>query len=668
MKLRSMLALLTLAAAVSCEKEAPTPNIAVQTLPATVVYDDQSKTAQVTFTGEIAGDSWEIYERGFIWSKEDPFDTKKEVVEYESEAFATTLTKLESDKTYYVKAYARTHNGDFYGEYLSFLASTKLTLEDRTDPVGDVLATQIDARGRVLSNGGSLVSACGAYVGPQSDPRQMKFDGAGPDAQGDFTVTITGLTHSTQYMVTLFAVNSQGEVTTDGELYTTPVVTIPVAELDATEPFPDVKPQKLTVKAKLTDRGNDPGTRYGIRYGTSAATLGAPVFATAIDAQGVYSIEVTGLQMTTTYYFAAYAENLAGDYTSTPQTVTTLTEGPPTVATLALVQNVDYLDNAITLKGKMTDDGGRTLVDYGFYLGTSEGSMTRLTATGIDVEGNFTLTVTADANGILPLTKYYYRAFAKNIEESMNTDTKNVVTGIADTDTYVRNATMDFTTTRLVYWTLDPITATVGGQSVQLIFLDRNLGATKTVDEVTDKELDYRVIGNFYRWGSVVQVSAEMANLCIANRAVSTTIPSVGGVKFNGYGAVSYASNNDETSWKAMWSAEPPRAANPCPAGFHIPSREEYMATFLATGATTAAQVCALFKLCSVSGDFNGDGKYEAGIFGSKQCLLYTDTGLPDVPANPVAARILTTNPASTGNDARSARLRSLPVRCVKDY
>lgn len=635
--------------AVSC-KEDETLDIRVETVPVTrIYYNPETDKTEVTVSARISGDISAVQEKGFIWSKEDPFATSKLLVPAE-EDFEVTFDDLEKDKTYYVKAYVRTREKDFYGEYLSFVASTEVSLQDITDPVTDVMGTSVAARGQIVSDGGAEIESYGAYIGTSSAPFDRKVEGGALDGDGRFTVDIRSLTPEKPYVLTLYAENAHGESRTEPRSFSTKAITAPAARLDPEEPFSTVKGSTLTVHAAITDYGNDIDTRYGVKYGLDADALDKTVFGTELGETGQYTIPLTGLTPLTTYYVAAYAENTSGAFTGAPQSVQTINEGAPTVETSDLTRQTDYLDDRAVLKGRMTDDGSREITSYGFYIGTSANNMQKKEATGMDEEGNFTLSV----EELTPNTRYYYRAYAVNTEESKASEPKTFQTGITDRDVYVRDASMNFTTERLVYWTLDPIPAEVNGTPVQLIFLDRNLGATKVAET---PDFDNLATGGYYKWGSdEMQVSAAMAEGIKLNEK----LPTVGGKPFNGWDAQPYYSESETVTWTSLYTAEPVKAKNPCPKGFHVPSRAEWHAAMLATGVSNEASYLSTFKICK-TGSFKADGT----LVVTHVARLWTDDGIMKGTI-PQAECISSNNPTvqTQGLD----RNFSATIRCVKDY
>ncbi len=83
----------------------------------------------------------------------------------------------------------------------------------------------------------------------------------------------------------------------------------------------------------------------------------------------------------------------------------------PTVTT-GDATNVEY--QTATLKGEITDNGGGTISERGFYYSTSSGFKPGETGVTTVKAGSGDGSFSADISGLSPQTTYYYKAYGTN--------------------------------------------------------------------------------------------------------------------------------------------------------------------------------------------------------------------------------------------------------------
>ncbi len=654
----------------SCEKDGA-KDVEVYTLATTNIYNDPNTgLSSATINGELAGDESYVEERGFLVSEGNMFDLIKYSTSL-TEKFAFDLADLTKDAIYYVKAYAFVvGRGTLYGEILPFTSSTTPVVSDITEYTSQDFMTATTATISVaMADGGSAITESGIYIGTTL-PFTTADKCSGEESSLGFDVSLTGLTPETKYYVLPYAINTNGESAQDEiKEFTTESATLADSKFDDATPFSDVAPTSITINGALTNDGNDPSTKVGVKYGLSSDAMSNKEYATP-DNEGKFSITIKSLTSNTEYHFAVFTENAKGENSTASQSQSTPFETVPIVESVALVQGADYVDNAFTLKAKMTNDGGLTATDYGFFVGTTSGSLTKQSVKGetsaaMDGDGNFSYTFT---EAITADTKYYYYPYVENAIGLSEYDTESTLTtGVVDKDIYTRDATMAFTTDRLVYWTVDPITVTVDSSSTKLTFLDRNLGATKVP---TSSAYDCDAVGNYYVWSAVApQVSPEMAKLLSNGFVGSSAIPSSGGVAWNGWGAQTYQYTNldDNGRWSELEDASQ-NSINPCPEGYRPPTMAEWLAamSYYNIPVTEASQVPTQLvanlynsplKFC-LSGNFVP----AATVTNVANILIWSDNST--YSGTTPQAKIISTQDKSMSY--LNKRENIMPVRCVK--
>ena len=123
-------------------------------------------------------------------------------------SFTSAMLGLESETTYYVRAYATNDLGIAYGNELSF--STFSLPEITTTPASNINANSAETGGTITNNGGAAITARGVCWSTSPNPsinNNHTTDGSGT---GSFTSLITGLQEGTLYHVRAYATNCAG--------------------------------------------------------------------------------------------------------------------------------------------------------------------------------------------------------------------------------------------------------------------------------------------------------------------------------------------------------------------------------------------------------------------------------------------------------------------------
>ena len=169
-------------------------------------------------------------------------------------------------------------------------------------------------------------------------------------------------------------------------------------------------------------------TAAGFKWGTTSGNLNQTASAPVSGTSGELSATLTNLSAGTTYYYKAFVTvSGTGDYSSQSQTIygTEYSFTTKAVSTATVTTGMaSVTQTTATLNGSYTGATG-TISEAGFYWSTSQatvntpGSGTKVTAT--DTSSPFSKSIT----GLTASTTYYYRAYAKEYNESTDSyDTK----------------------------------------------------------------------------------------------------------------------------------------------------------------------------------------------------------------------------------------------------
>ena len=326
--------------------------------------------------------------------------------------FSSVISSLEPGKTYYYMAYAKSSAGMAEGEVLSFVTqAVKPTVETR--PVSEVTTSGATLNAAIPSNGGSEITACGFYYSTSenmSNKATAEFTGT-PDSL--FSVAVSGLQSFTTYYYKAYATNALGSV--EGEVMQFTTVIPPSVTTNAAT---DIYSASATLNGNVTNHGGTTGTIRGFVYGTSTDNLNDSIISGT--GAGTYSQPITGLTLSTTYYFKAFASNNAGTVYGEVMQFTTSSNSTPTLQTVSAT-NITTM--GATLNGNVTSDGGATVTDRGFVYGTNANDLSHTVQSGSGT-GSFTKTLA----GLAASTTYYYKAYATNAEGTSYGEVKQFTT------------------------------------------------------------------------------------------------------------------------------------------------------------------------------------------------------------------------------------------------
>ena len=323
-----------------------------------------------------------------------------------SDPFASTITGLTENTTYYVRAYATNSVGTAYGNHVSFTASDETSIPTvTTTTAGDITETTAVSGGNVAYGGGTDVTArgvCWNTTGTPTTSDNYTTDGSGT---GSFNSNITGLSSNITYYVRAYATNSVGTAygnqisfTTTGSL---PVVTTTAAS--------SITATSAQSGGNITSEGESTVTARGVCWNTNGNPTILDSKTTDGSGPGLFTSNISGLSSGTTYYVRAYATNSSGTEYGNQVNFTTLQESGFPVLTTSQVSSIT--DSTAQSGGNITSEGESTVTARGVCWNTSGNPDISDAHTS---DGGGTGSFVSNITGLSSGTTYYVKAYASN--------------------------------------------------------------------------------------------------------------------------------------------------------------------------------------------------------------------------------------------------------------
>lgn len=323
--------------------------------------------------GEIVSDGGSALIRsGVCWSThenptiDDPHTSNGTAVS----TFSSSLTGLQPNTHYWVRAYAENGVGIGYGLPLEFITATVPTLT-ATGPISNILSASATAAGEITDTGRLPILARGFVWSIYNDPLK-----AGTNKTVDktsalaekFSATLNnGLLPDTHYFVWAYASNEIGTTyASPADLQTMKLMppSVITQPLDAGL----VTGNSAPIAAAVIDDGGDAVTTRGVCWSTSPD----PVYTltTRISSGsgiGAFNTLISGLQPKTHYYVRAYAKNSIDVAYSAPAIEFTTAAVVPTLSVVT-ISNIKMTGSDAS--ASILNDGGDAVTERGFIWST----------------------------------------------------------------------------------------------------------------------------------------------------------------------------------------------------------------------------------------------------------------------------------------------------------
>ncbi len=281
--------------------------------------------------------------------------------------FTSFITGLSASVTYYVRAYATNSTGTGYGNQQTFTtSSTSNTLPVVTSTSVTGLTTiQAIFNAEVNNQGGGTVTERGAVWNTSGNPTVNSNRIPSGSGTGIYTTTITGLSGGSNYYVRAYALNSFG-ISYGLEIPFSTLQGLPTVSIGSIS----VQTTSAVVEGHVTDVGGQSLIERGVVWNTT----GTP---TIIDNKiingnslGIYSTQISGLILGTTYFIRTYATNASGTAYSDIRTITTAL--PPVVDIDGNYYDTVHIGNQIWFKQNLKTTRYRNGGNIPYVLGNTD--------------------------------------------------------------------------------------------------------------------------------------------------------------------------------------------------------------------------------------------------------------------------------------------------------
>lgn len=276
-----------------------------------------------TVNAVIFGDAASVTDRGVFWSTEAGFapETAERVSSetLSGSAFSVTLTGLQPETVYYVKAFAETAGGMTAGEEISFttLAEVQAVLPGiRTPEVSDISPESATVSSAVEVTEAAGVSERGICYSTEPEPTIDDIRVADTESGfGEFSIALENLTDRMTYYVRAYAVSAAGVAYSDEVSFMARFVPKAPVVAFVSEKAENIDFTTATVTIRIVDNGGEVPSEYGVAYGTDPENMNQVYNETSnlIDEEGNAVIDIAGLEENTTYYIKARALNSSGE-------------------------------------------------------------------------------------------------------------------------------------------------------------------------------------------------------------------------------------------------------------------------------------------------------------------------------------------------------------------
>ena len=318
-------------------------------------------------------------------------------------SFSSTITSLNANTTYYVRAYATSASGTGYGDQLTFTTLPPQVASFATSTSSAITAYAATINSTISADNGATVTSRGVCWSTNTNPTTANNTQTNGSGTGSYSNNITGLSPNTTYYVRSYAINSAGTGYSSQISFTTAdIPTLTTMDISNISKF------AASSGGYIDDEGTSSVTAKGVCWSTTTNPTTANSKTSNGTGAATYSSSITSLNVSTTYYVRAYATNSFGTGYGDQLTFTTL---PPEVASFDPTTTSAITGYSATISSNITSNNGATVTSRGVCYSLTQ-SPTTANNPQTSGSGNGAYDITL--SGLLADTIYYVRSYAIN--------------------------------------------------------------------------------------------------------------------------------------------------------------------------------------------------------------------------------------------------------------
>jgi uncharacterized protein (TIGR02145 family) len=382
--------------------KAITKPIITTTATAEILYTSATSGGNLTYDGGAA-----VTDKGVCWNTtgNPAFSDNKLSAGKGSGVFASKLTGLQENTTYYIRAFAINYKGTSYGEQQTFTTKEITVPVITTDAASNISYTIATSGGNITSDGGTAVTARGVCWNTTGNPTVTDTKTSDGTGVGSYTSNLSSLADGTTYYLRAYAINSKGNSYGAEKTLTTITITVPVL---TTTLASNISFTSATSGGNITSDGGSVVTARGICWNTS----GNPTLSDSKSSDGTgigtFTSNLLSLIDGTVYYIRAYSTNSKGTAYGMQQTFSSISSIKPTLNTNPVI---NITSTTASCGGNITNDGGASILERGVCWSTIPNPSI---LDNKSIDGNLTESYTSSLSGLVSNTIYYVKAYATN--------------------------------------------------------------------------------------------------------------------------------------------------------------------------------------------------------------------------------------------------------------
>ena len=384
-----------------------------------ISYDSATFTS--SYSNQYSGNDITT-EKGFWVSKTQDFNEHiKLSSDLDSEDIVYTYSSLETDTTYYVKAFITNEFGTSFGTTTEF----KTLYAGYTFGwfgASNISYTSADFYTQEFaeSSGPDIISKGFMYSKDESFSDQNStviLDST--SGQNVISVKAQNLEHNTTYFLKIVITNAYGAFYSESISFTTENVNYDFGTINISEiGFETVK---IGSGFRLTSTQLET-VEKGIQISTNSSFDDAIWLHDDSNGNSIYLDNISNLNFNTQYFVRVFVENKYGAFYSGSESFTTLNTGYVFTSTQSSL--VEYSTATVSTNFTHVISTEPEIIDKGFYLSENESSLvssqSRIIQSGQELGFEFEF--------LKHNTKYYYKAFVKNKYGEFTSDTFTFIT------------------------------------------------------------------------------------------------------------------------------------------------------------------------------------------------------------------------------------------------